>query len=390
VCHDGHWFDLGGHAFFTSDDDVFGLVDEALRGEWIHVDRRAYVYFEGQIVPYPFQTNLYGLPPNVVEECVIGAVEAASRPRLPAENLDEWLLMEFGHGLYTHFLRRYNERVWAYPLNRIEPTWLHNRAVQAPYREVIRGALAPREFRDFPNARIRYPAVGGFQRIFTELAKRTSAVFCYGAQPKRIDLASRTVTLTNGTSLAYRSLIVTIPIPEFLALSDELANWAPLLRLLQSNSLHLTNLVLQDADVGDLQRLYTADDEVLCHKLAVAQPSEHAAGRSVGIQAETAFSDYRPLKVEDVRDSVLEFLRSVGVFTSRTKLLADHRVQIPRAYPIREVGATPLLEELFAEMRKRGVLFAGRFGRWAYVNSDLALRHGLDAAEQATSDVGTG
>src|SRR6266446_4794295 len=59
----GCTFDLGGHAFFTRHHDILSLVEKTLPGGLYAQPRRAFVYCEGVLVEYPFQANLFGLPP---------------------------------------------------------------------------------------------------------------------------------------------------------------------------------------------------------------------------------------------------------------------------------------------------------------------------------------
>ena len=67
-----------------------------LLGENVHwQDREAWVYSKNVYTRYPFQGALYGLPPEVAKECIIGAIEArfgsiapAGRPWLKFKRTD--------------------------------------------------------------------------------------------------------------------------------------------------------------------------------------------------------------------------------------------------------------------------------------------------------------
>src|SRR3569832_1776767 len=39
-------------------------------------DREAWIYSKETYTRYPFQGSLYGLPPQVIKECIVGAIEA--------------------------------------------------------------------------------------------------------------------------------------------------------------------------------------------------------------------------------------------------------------------------------------------------------------------------
>src|SRR5207237_3187367 len=61
---------------FSSDPYVHQLY-KLLLGDNVHwQDREAWIYSKGVYTRYPFQGSLYGLPPEVIKECVMGAIEA--------------------------------------------------------------------------------------------------------------------------------------------------------------------------------------------------------------------------------------------------------------------------------------------------------------------------
>lgn len=73
---DGFTFDYAGHIMFSNDPYVHQMYD-LLLGENVHwQDREAWIYSKSVYTRYPFQGALYGLPADVIKECLIGAIEA--------------------------------------------------------------------------------------------------------------------------------------------------------------------------------------------------------------------------------------------------------------------------------------------------------------------------
>ncbi len=73
---DGFTFDFAGHIMFSNDPYVHQLY-EMLLGDNVHwQNREAWVYSKQAYTRYPFQAALYGLPAEVIKECIIGAIEA--------------------------------------------------------------------------------------------------------------------------------------------------------------------------------------------------------------------------------------------------------------------------------------------------------------------------
>jgi UDP-galactopyranose mutase len=58
---------------------------QLLLGDNVHwQDREAWVYSKNVYTRYPFQGALHGLPPDVIKECILGAIEARFGPQTPA------------------------------------------------------------------------------------------------------------------------------------------------------------------------------------------------------------------------------------------------------------------------------------------------------------------
>src|SRR5690606_25790725 len=73
---DGFTFDFAGHIMFSNDPYVHEMY-KLLLGDNVHWQaREAGIYSKNVFTRYPFQGALYGLPPEVIKECIMGAIEA--------------------------------------------------------------------------------------------------------------------------------------------------------------------------------------------------------------------------------------------------------------------------------------------------------------------------
>ena len=76
IVDNGFTFDYAGHIMFSKDPIVHDLY-KTLLGDNVHwQDREAWIYSHDVYTRYPFQGALYGLPPDVLTECLVGAIEA--------------------------------------------------------------------------------------------------------------------------------------------------------------------------------------------------------------------------------------------------------------------------------------------------------------------------
>ncbi|HYJ32728.1 MAG TPA: FAD-dependent oxidoreductase [Candidatus Binatia bacterium] len=81
----GFTFDHAGHIMFSNDPYVHDLY-RLLLGDNVHwQEREAWIYSKGVHTRYPFQGALYGLPNQVIKECLVGAIEARFGPLRPPD-----------------------------------------------------------------------------------------------------------------------------------------------------------------------------------------------------------------------------------------------------------------------------------------------------------------
>ena len=198
----GTTFDLGGHAFFTSHDYVRDLVED--RGVELFVQpRSAWIYSHETYLPYPFQCNLYGLPTEVVRECLVGLCEAAAdRSEVPVPTLQQWIDRTFGSGISRHFMTPYNAKTWAFPPTEILADWTPRRIVTPDFDAIIRGALERTDFTAFPNAMVAYPATGGYFGLYEGLVDAVGPRLRHDGIAS-INLGHRYVSTDSGERVEY-------------------------------------------------------------------------------------------------------------------------------------------------------------------------------------------
>lgn len=186
----GFTFDYAGHIMFSNDPYVLKLYDILLGDNQHWQMREAWVYSKQVYTRYPFQGALYGLPPAVIKECVLGAIEArygseeeaagetcansetadccadgtadaanASGTAVKGEpkNFEEFIYKVWGKGIAKHFAIPYNKKIWTVDLKDMETSWLGGRVPLPDLGQIIEGALEPVAKPMGPNARFGYP-----------------------------------------------------------------------------------------------------------------------------------------------------------------------------------------------------------------------------------------
>jgi UDP-galactopyranose mutase len=422
----GFTFDCAGHIMFSNDPYVLELYDILLGSNMHWQNREAWVYSKNVYTRYPFQGALYGLPPEVIKECIMGAIEArfggvskagtASAPgsistaarasdccgdggvslpgskvaslekRGPA-NFEEFIYQVWGAGIARHFAIPYNRKLWAVPLTEMETSWLGGRVPLPNLEEIIDGALRPVARPMGPNARFGYPLRGGFQALVSGFVPHIKGTIELNADVAHISPRQRTVTLTDGRRYQYENLISTMPLPELVKIigdeaPDEVKEAAGDLKHI---SVRCVNLGVARENITDKHWIYYPE-ETIFHRIFVqgnASPECNAPG-GFGITCEITYSPtWKPLPVsgKELIERCIRDCIKVGMFREDDRIIVANEIDMPYAYVVYDHARAANVETIKAWLSMHDIVLAGRYSEWEYYNSDHAFIAGKKAAE---------
>ncbi|GAB4199049.1 MAG: hypothetical protein OHK0022_18970 [Roseiflexaceae bacterium] len=328
----GFTFDYAGHIMFSKDPYVHQMY-ELLLGENVHwQDREAWVYSKGVYTRYPFQGALYGLPPEVIKECIVGAIEARfgriQEPPTgaangngnghakangngnghakathgdvkdgevldccadgtadafngadacetmpydgPPRNFEEFIYRVWGSGIAKHFAIPYNRKIWAVPLDQMETSWLGGRVPLPDLEEIIDGALSPVPRPMGPNARFGYPLRGGFQALMDGFMPHLRGPVWLGTKVVGLSPQAHTLSLADGRTVSYEQLISTMPLPVLVRLmgAEAPAELREAAAGLRHTSVRCVNLGIGRENLTEKHWIYYPEDTVF-HRIFV-------------------------------------------------------------------------------------------------------------------------
>ncbi|HTJ55844.1 MAG TPA: NAD(P)-binding protein [Nitrosospira sp.] len=431
----GFTFDHAGHIMFSNDDYVQKLY-KTLLGNNVHwQNREAWVYSKGVHTRYPFQGALYGLPPNVIKECIVGAMEArhgalkkqdakvmpapeacpvidgAASPlsdccadgtvpdakksnshQEPAravnrsENFEEFIYRMWGSGIARHFAIPYNQKLWTVPLTEMETSWLGGRVPLPDLEEIIDGALQPVAKPMGPNARFGYPLRGGFQAMMSGFVPHIKGTIALNAEVMKISPEQHLITLADGRRFRYENMISTMPLPELIRLIGEEAPQAvrDAAAGLRHVSVRCVNLGIGRENISDKHWIYYPEDTIF-HRIFLqgnASPNCNPPG-GFGLTCEISYSPAKPLPFEGQKliDRCVEDCIRVGMLTPDDKLITANLVDMPYAYVVYDHVRARNVETAKKWLAKCDIILSGRYSEWEYYNSDHAFLAGKKAAD---------
>ncbi len=449
VRSDGFTFDFAGHIMFSNDPYVHEMYRTLLDDNVHWQDREAWIFSKGVYTRYPFQGALYGLPPHVIKECIVGAIESRfgrlrARPASDAakcgsnghdsgrvkangqtpgvsdccadgilessaplsrreagsaagsgpENFEDFIYRVWGAGIAKHFAIPYNRKLWAVPLSEMETSWLGGRVPLPDLEEMIEGALSPVPKPMGPNARFGYPLRGGFQALmdgFLPLLKGELRLHCAveAVSPRR-----HVVRLADGEEISYEQLVSTMPLPVLVRMiGDEApARVREAAGGLRHVSVRCVHIGVGRENLSEKHWIYYPEDTVF-HRIFVqgnASPQCNPPG-GFGLTCEITYHPhFKPLPCDGeelIRRCVAD-CRRVGFFKDDDPVWTAFQVDLPHAYVVYDHARPHNVKLIRDWLLERDILLAGRYSEWEYYNSDHAFLAGKKAAELALRRLG--
>jgi UDP-galactopyranose mutase len=425
IAQHGFTFDHAGHIMFSNDPYVLRMYDMLLGPNLHWQQREAWIYSQQVYTRYPFQGALYGLPPKVIAECIVGAVEARAGQRTDApaapccavkpvedccadgtaelangssvappagaaDDFEQFIYSVWGSGIARHFAIPYNRKLWTVPLSEMETSWLGGRVPLPDLQEIIEGALQPVPRPMGPNARFGYPLAGGFQALMSGFLPHIKGRIVMNAAAAQLLVREHVLLMADGSRYRYEHLISTMPLPELVRLigDDAPHEVRAAAGALRHVSVRCVNLGVARENITDKHWIYYPEQTIF-HRIFAqgnASPLCNPPG-GFGLCCEISYSPSKPLPLEGealiarcMADCV-----AVGLLREDDRLLTASEVDMPYAYVIYDRARAANVALIRAWLARHDIVLAGRYSEWEYYNSDHAFLAGKKAAETVLS-----
>lgn len=389
---DGFTFDYTGHFLHLRTPEAKRLASGLLGRELASVARSSWVFSHDVFTRYPFQTNTYGLPIQVVKEVLLGYIEARyGKPfvpraacRVPSPNFERWVYESFGAGIAKHFMIPYNEKVWALHPRFLTTDWMGRYVPPAPIEKVIEGALSDKAANEGYNATFRYPRRGGIETLVRVLAARAGPIHL-GSEAVAIDVRRRRVDFADGSRADYAALVSTMPLPELVArlrpVPDRVRAAAARLRWA---SLFSLNLGLRCDATDGRQWVYVPERRFPFYRAGCFSnaAASMAPRGGAAVWTEVSYTPSRPIDRSLIRRHTLDGLKEMGWLRSRRDIAVEWPLDIPYAYVTYDAHHRRATDTILRYLAEHDVYSIGRYGRWEYSSMEDALLEGRETAQR--------
>ena len=412
IKQDGFVFDHTGHLLHLRNPYTLKLIPELLGDNLVLNQRRAWIYSHRVYTRYPYQANLYGLPKNVIEDCLKGLIQAqlalpspsASVPSAPSspacsrerarptegkaagegpESLKSWVLRTFGKGFAKHFFFPYNEKLWTVSPDVLTAEWVAPFVPEPSIQEVVSGAFSDRTKKYGYNASFYYPKEGGIQALAFAFARGMKDIRLK-TEAGSIDLERKEVTLTNGEIISYDFLVNTLPLARFLQMTRPLPPDAEALRgTLRWSSVYDINLGVKRPRLSDKHWIYFPERKYRFYRVGFPMnfSTRMTPPGCSSMYVEIGYAPGRPFDEAGAMKDAVRGLLDCGLIRSEKEIVTRNLIHIPVAYVTYDKNRTRSAEALLKFLASHRVQSIGRFGGWKYSYMEEAILEGKAAAE---------
>jgi protoporphyrinogen oxidase len=387
--HDGFTFDVTGHWLHLRDEAIRTWILELLgESHFLKITRKSRVWSHGVYTQYPYQANTFGLPPEVIKSCVIGAIEADRRRRSDAdgeepESFADWIRYYFGDGISEHFMLPYNAKLWGVSADQITSRWCQRFVPKPDLEDIVAGAVGCNAKGMGYNAQFLYPKSGGIQTVATAIGKAVGLDRIHlNQRAESVDADAKTVTFESGLVVTYNRLISTIPLP---ALVDRLTQTSPSVQqarsLLRANEVIYLNVGI-DGTLGETDHwIYVPEDKWPVYRVGSFSNANPAMAPEGCGSLYIELSD-RDTPVDVLRPRIEEMLVQMNLIQSPSQIRFMQTRRIPNAYVIYDFNYHESRETLLSFLKDLGIQSIGRYGDWNYSSMEDALLDGKRMAEK--------
>ena len=365
ILYDPH----GGHILNSKHPEVMEWAFSLYGKEnWQFTERNAKIYFNGKYISYPFELSLCELDTDDAVNCVHDFIlsQQGERP----DNYRDWLVWNFGQAICDYYMIPYNEKIWAYPLEKMETHWMEGKMPLPTKKDMIRSMLLkdPTE-RKMPHSTFYYPLHGGIQSFVNAMAAGVRTI-C-GVEVKRLEQAAGK-WYVNGEG-PYDSVISTIPLP---MLPDAMELPETVVKSIGGLKYNSLTTVLFECPVTDITWLYIPSHDYRSHRVGYQSALTPYAGNKPGggCAAFEIIGERFDVEGLDKQPNILP--EELGY----TKTLDSEFTEY--AYVIHDLDVRKNLgciNEYFDALP--GFELLGRWGRWNYNNMDMCIWEAMKLTE---------
>ena len=228
--HNGYRVDIGGHRFFTKNQEIQKIWTDVLGKEFIKVSRVSRIYYKHKFYNYPIRiiNTLRNL--GVIESVriVISYLASYLIPIREERTFEQWVSNRFGKRLYETFFKTYTEKVWGIPCSSIQADWASQRIQGLSLKTAVVNAIMGKSTSKSLIEEFDYPRLGpgmmwdGLKEIIEQRGGRVLVSCDVQRIRHNNNQINQVVCVSDGAPMTRKvdSLISSMPISRLIAILE--------------------------------------------------------------------------------------------------------------------------------------------------------------------------
>ena len=399
----GYKFDLGGHRWFSKNEDLNDWFRRLMGDEVVWVNRISRIYYDGGYYLYPISIL------NVIKNAGIPTIMHAGITYLwsalqysifdkSINNMKDAYVAQFGEKLYDMFFRRYSEKVWGLPCEKLSSDWVSQRSAGLSIWTVIQESLMKTKsdneslIEEFMYPRDGYVRIP--QRMAEDIVAKTG--------PDSVLLGSTVTRIKyvgpNDFEIVYRkpdgeeysikatTVVSTIPLGVLPRIMEPACDQKVIdaAKGLSFRALITVNLILRKERVSIDTWLYVQDEDILFGRLHEPKNWSPAmipdqSTTSLVLECFCTKDDHIwNMTDEEVGQQCIGDLEKKLKFIESSEVIDFSCVRTLQAYPVYDLeyaGKIGLINDFLGQFE--GLHIVGRGGTHRYNNADHSIEMGL-------------
>lgn len=396
-------FDIGGHRFLTNIQEIDDIWRNAMKNDFLLVNRLSRIYYHGRYFNYPLTfmntfTNLGFLESSY---CVLSYLRGKIFNPWNDETFEGWISNRFGKRLYNIFFKTYTEKVWALACKKLSADWAAHRMKGLSLRKAIISMLPGKKtgfsktYYDKFSYPIKGPGLlyGRLKNMISESGnefrfnKELISVRHDETKITSIILSDRKTG--NCEEVAVSDLFSSVPLTVFVKMLNPQPPKYVLdtVERLNFRSLLTVNIILNKDHIFPDQWIYIHSPEVRMGRIQnyknwspymVPDHKKTSLGLEYFCTEGDSLWNMNEIELIDFAIKELEKLKIV----SKQYLITGFVIRQPYAYPVYFLDYQKSLCIVNDYLRRFcNLKLIGRSALYRYDNSDIAMKSGVDAAK---------
>ena len=371
-------WDYAGHFFhFKTDEFKEKFLNVIPKDDIIYQDKCTKILYKDKLIDYPFQTNIHELEKSEFIDCLYDLFNKEEKEKY--DNFLDMLYGKFGKSIVEKFLKPYNEKLYAVDLTELDVDAMGRFFPYADKEAIIKNMK--NSTNNSYNNSFLYPknGAGSFIKVLCDNLDENRILL--NTVVKSIDLDNKNVVLSTGETIEYEYLVNTIPLPNFIKLTNKNTSLA---ESLSYNQVLVFNLGFnKKSNLLNEHWLYIPSKD--CNYYRIGFYDNILNQDKLSMYVEIGYNKDAEITDEEINKQLkltLENLHKQNIIDDDTNLVEYVSIVMNPAYVHINSETDKKVKQYFRELETKNVYSIGRYGGWTYCSMEDSMLMTKDVAEK--------